>query len=152
MTLRNLIMSEFDIMASAEGAGIGDSLTSFVQDHALAVGIALIVVSLACIGLLIWKLKEGLANPTSSLRMMKRDDYGTSEGMESGSDNASDQSVVSGGSALSDSECATALADKSTDVGAWQWMDTQLHADNSQEPMSSRPKSDNDFSKILVGQ
>jgi hypothetical protein len=146
-------MSEFDIMASAEGAGISDSLTSFVQDHALAVGVALIVVSIACVGLLLWKCKEGLANPTASLKMMKRDDYGTREGMESGSDNAADQSVASGAaSAGADPECAAALADKSTDVGAWAWMDTQLHADNSQEPMASRPKSDNDFSKILVGQ
>lgn len=147
-------MSDFNIMdEGASGAGVAQTVTDFVREHAgwMAIGGAILVVAL-CVVIYKCKFSEGLANPTSSLKMMKRDDYGTREGMASGSDNAADQSQPAVAASVADDDgCAAALADKS-DKGAWEWMNDQVHADNSQEPMASRPKSDNDFSKILVGQ
>lgn len=147
-------MPEFNIMEeSASGAGVTQTVTVFAKEYSgwLAIGGAILVVAL-CVVIYKCKYSEGLANPTSSLKMMKRDDYGTREGMASGSDNAADQSQSAVAASVADDDgCAVALADKS-DKEAWEWMSDKVRADNSQEPMASRPKSDNDFSKILVGQ
>jgi hypothetical protein len=147
-------MSTFDVLA--EGAGPVDTVTEFVRDHALAFAVCTGVLVILVVVMIYKHHSEGLANPTASLKMMQRSDYGAREGMSSKTDNAADQSLVqnsvdstAGDSDMSAASCGAALADKSVD-DPYAWMQTTVQNSGS-EAMVSRPKNDNDFSKVLMG-
>jgi hypothetical protein len=140
-----------DSMVSVNGKSGIDTVDSYIQSvvagHYL-IAAALIIVLAVVVIMFMYKSKEGYM-PTSTIRMQQRDGLG--ENLDETS-TAPDMSA-SPTTILSSWGCKSG---KVAEADAWGWMSGALQSDvaaglTSAEGLAVRPKSDNDFSKILSG-
>ncbi len=142
-------------------------LKALVGAHYL-IASALILVMVLIIIMMLWNGKE-LFNPTQTLRMQKRDDHGENlEGdrgksafvqqVQSGAIipvvyDASAQAGMPGSVAWQilhsdEYDCANRKSNDDVENAAWSWMNNVAH----ESLHGDKPKTDNEFSKILAGQ
>jgi len=166
----NIADSLLPPVTGSAGDFVPKSVDKFAQkwvgEHYLFAFALLIVGAIIIVALIARRYAESF-NPTATMRMTKLDDLGR-ENMEAGrGTSAFAQTVQSGGDksmtvdpnakanqpgslAYQVLHSADFNCNNRTSIGndAWAWMDTQARAEGFD---ADRPKTDNDFSKVLSG-
>ena len=114
------------------------TIKKLITGHYLIV--AALLLAIACMFIWNWTKKNEKFNPTATMRFQQRDGLG--EGMDAGPGSLSAQILSS-----PDFACGTRTP---VTNDAWDWMNSEVH---SAEQFSgpNKPKTDNEFSKIISG-
>lgn len=120
---------------------LSKSLKDTFSEYPLATGFV-IVALLIIVVVMLWRSREQF-NPTATMMYQQRSDYGAENYLAGMTPNMSSAQVL----ASPDFACATRKPIDIQNGGAWEWQ-YKVASENYE----NRPRTDNDFSKILAGQ